>query len=88
MPRDCSQGIDSADRAGFEPAVTCATTVFKTVSFDRSDTCPSGVSSRHALYHTTSGSIEPPTECRRILTQTATTYISQDLGSMTSLPPI
>ena len=29
-----------ADRARFELAVACTTTVFKTVSIDRSDTCP------------------------------------------------
>ncbi len=37
---DTCRKTSIADRAGFEPAVDCSTTVFKTVSFGRSDTCP------------------------------------------------
>jgi hypothetical protein len=30
----------NADRVGFEPTVPCSTTVFETVPFGRSGTCP------------------------------------------------
>lgn len=54
--RDYKPGQE-ADRAGFEPAVTCATTVFKTVSFDRSDTCP-------YVSHRTARKVGPVTKTR------------------------
>lgn len=54
--RDYKPGQE-ADRAGFEPAVTCATTVFKTVSFDRSDTCP-------YVSHRTTRTVGPVTKTR------------------------
>ena len=40
-----------ADRARFELAVACTTTVFKTVSIDRSDTCPCVCTHKRLCYH-------------------------------------